>query len=52
MVFALPLEFWALEKEVAELALGPKMAAFKKPNRLGQHMEPLFVKGYLEGRLV
>jgi hypothetical protein len=29
-----------------------KVAAFEKSEKLGQHMKPLFVKGYVEGRLV
>jgi hypothetical protein len=37
---------------VAEFAVGAKVATFEKPERLGQHMRPLFVKGYIEGRPV
>jgi hypothetical protein len=28
------------------------LATFEKPEKLGQHMKPLFVKGYIDGRLV
>jgi hypothetical protein len=37
---------------VAELVLGAQAFTFEKPEKLGQHMKPLFVKGYLEGRIV
>jgi hypothetical protein len=36
---------------VAEFAVGAKVATFEKPERLA-HMRPLFVKGYIEGRPV
>jgi hypothetical protein len=52
MVFELPSEFRALEEGVGELALGARVASFEKPERLGQHMKPLFVKGYVERRPV
>jgi hypothetical protein len=52
MVFKLPFKFRALEEGVAELALGARAASFEKPERLGLHMKPLFVKGYMEGRPV
>jgi hypothetical protein len=50
MVFELPSEFWIPEDEVAELALGAKAAVFQKPERLGVHMKPLFIGGYLQGK--
>jgi hypothetical protein len=50
MVFELPVEFRAPEAEVAELALGAKLASFEKPEKLGNHMRPLFVKGFVEGK--
>jgi hypothetical protein len=50
MVFEVPAEFWAPEGEVAELTLEPKTIVFKKPKKLGQHMKPLFVIGYVEGK--
>jgi hypothetical protein len=37
---------------VAEFTLGARLATFEKPEKLGQHMKPLFVKGYIDGRLV
>jgi hypothetical protein len=52
MVFELPSEFRVPEEEVAEFALGAKTATFEKPKKLEQHMKPLFVKCYLEGRPV
>jgi hypothetical protein len=33
-----------------KLTLGPKVAMFEKLGRLGQHMKPLFIKGYIEGK--
>jgi hypothetical protein len=50
MVFVLPTEFKAPEHEVAQLVLGAKTASFEKPEKLGQYMRPLFVKGHVEGR--
>jgi hypothetical protein len=52
MIFMLPAEFRAPEAEVAEFALGANVVTIDKPDRLGQHMKPLFVKGYVEGRPV
>jgi hypothetical protein len=52
MVFELPSEFRAPEIEVAEFALGAKVASFEELDKLGQHMKHLFVKGYVEGRPV
>jgi hypothetical protein len=49
MVFALPDEFWVPEAEVAELVLGAKAAVFQKPEKMGLHMKPPFIKGYLQG---
>jgi hypothetical protein len=50
MVFELPAEFRAPDYEVAEMVLGAKLATFEKPEKLGQHMKPLFVKGCVEGK--
>jgi hypothetical protein len=52
MVFELPAEFWAPEAVVAELVLGPNMATFEKPEKLGDHMKPLFITSHVEGRPV
>jgi hypothetical protein len=52
MVFESPEEFRAPDYEVAEMALGAKLASFEKPEKLGHHMKPLFVKGYVEGKLL
>jgi hypothetical protein len=32
--------------------LGAQVAVFQKPENLGVHLKPLFVKGYLQGQLV
>jgi hypothetical protein len=52
MVFELLAKFWAPDGSVAELALGAQVAAFQKLEKLGVHIKPLFVKGYLQGQLV
>jgi hypothetical protein len=52
MVFELLAEFRAPEDEVAELALGAKTTVFQKPEKLGAHMKPLFVRGHLQGKPV
>jgi hypothetical protein len=49
MVFELPAEFRLPEAEVAELALETKAAIFQKPEKMGLHMNPLFITGYLQG---
>jgi hypothetical protein len=50
MVFELPMEFRAPDSEVIEMALGAKLVSFEKPEKLGKHMRPLFVKGFVEGK--
>lgn len=50
MVFELPAEFRAPEMEVAELVLGPKNAIFEKPEKSGEHLKPLFIKGHIDGK--
>jgi hypothetical protein len=50
MVFTIPSEFRALEKDVAELNLGAKCAVFEKPEKVGEHMWPLFIKGHIDGK--
>jgi hypothetical protein len=49
MVFNLPSEFELPESEMAQLALGVKRAVFEKPEELGKHMRPLYIKGQLDG---
>jgi hypothetical protein len=49
MVFELPVEFWAPDEGVVELALGAKAVMFHKLEKLGTHMQPLFITGYLRG---
>ncbi|XP_044392142.1 uncharacterized protein [Triticum aestivum] len=50
MVFALPAELRAPEAEIAELALGPENARFEKPEKHGQHLKPLFIRGHIDGK--
>jgi hypothetical protein len=52
MVFTILSEFHALEKDVAELALGAERAVFERPEKTGEHMKPLFIQGHLDGALV
>jgi hypothetical protein len=47
MVFELPSEFCASDDEVDELALGAKIAAFEKPEKLGAAYETSFCEGIL-----
>jgi hypothetical protein len=49
MVFTIPVEFRAPKKDVTKLALGVERAMFGKPENLGAHMKPLFIRGYLDG---
>jgi hypothetical protein len=46
MVFELP------EDTTAWLDLAAERTVFEKPNALGQHMRPLYIKGHLDGTLV
>jgi hypothetical protein len=52
MVFELPAGFRVPEVVVAELVLGAKLASFEKPEKLGEHMKPLFITSHMEGRPV
>jgi hypothetical protein len=52
MVFHLPMEFVLPEMEVAQLNLGAERVVFEKPEKLCQHMKPLYIKGHLDGRPV
>jgi hypothetical protein len=49
MVFTILAEFCALMEDIVELALGTECAAFGKPENLGVHMKPLFIRGHLDG---
>jgi hypothetical protein len=37
---------------VVQLALGTERAIFEKPDGLGQHMKPWYIRGYLDGEPV
>jgi hypothetical protein len=52
MVFQLPSKFCLPKSKMSQLALGAKRVVFKKPEALGQHMKPLYIKGHLDGRSV
>jgi hypothetical protein len=49
MVFQLPPEFGLPEPIAAWLVLGAERVIFEKPNKLGEHMKPLYIKGHLDG---
>jgi hypothetical protein len=48
MVFDFPAEFSLPEAEVARLELGEGRAVLKKPSKLGKHVRPLYIRGYLD----
>jgi hypothetical protein len=48
MVFQLPAEFGLPATKTAQLDLGVERAVFQKPDKLGQHMKPLDIRGYLD----
>jgi hypothetical protein len=52
MVFELPWEFHLVEDTTTRLDLGAERAIFEKPNLLGQHIRPLYIKGHLDGTLI
>jgi hypothetical protein len=35
-------------EDIVELALGAECAVFEKPENLGAHMKPLFIRGHLD----
>jgi hypothetical protein len=49
MVFMVLVVFCALAEDVKEFMLGAGRAVFKKPENLGAHMKPLFIRGHLDG---
>jgi predicted aspartyl protease len=49
MVFQILAEFMLPVAEAAQLDLGTERVDFQKPEKLGQHMKPLYIKGFLDG---
>jgi hypothetical protein len=49
MVFQLPTEFGIPDIEVAQFVLGAKRTIFEKPEELGKHMKPLYIKEHMDG---
>jgi hypothetical protein len=49
MVFMIPVEFRAPMEYIVELALGAECAMIEKPENLGAHMKPHFIRGHLDG---
>jgi hypothetical protein len=52
MVFELPREFHLPEDTTTRLDLGAERVIFEKPDVLGQHMRPHYIKGHLDGTLI
>jgi hypothetical protein len=52
IVFTIPAEYRAPMKDMAELALGAERAVFEKLKNPCTHMNPLFIRGHLDGTLV
>jgi hypothetical protein len=52
MAFHLPDKFGLPETELVQLNLGAERAIFEKPEEVGSHMKPLYIKGYLDGEPV
>ena len=60
MVFVLPAEYEAnqadvdvMEETFTKLVLSPEQAIFEKPEGTeNRHLEPLYVKGFVKGRLM
>jgi hypothetical protein len=50
MVFTLPAELRGVEKEVAQMCLGPKEVIFEKLEESSQHMKPLYIRGHIDRR--
>jgi hypothetical protein len=51
IVFTLRVEFrGGVEEETMQLCLYPKEAMFKKPKESSQHLNPLYVRGHIDGR--
>jgi hypothetical protein len=49
LAFHLQQEFMLPKPKMAQLALGAERAVFEKPETLGQHMKPLYIRGHLGG---
>jgi hypothetical protein len=49
MVLMIPAEFCAPTEDIVKLALAAERAMFEKPENLGVHMKPLFIRGHLDG---
>jgi hypothetical protein len=49
MLFTILVEFCVPTEDVVELALGAECVVFEKPENLGVHMKPLFIRGHLDG---
>jgi hypothetical protein len=50
MVFTLATKFRGIAEEVAQMCLSPKEAIFEKPKELSQHLNPLYIRGHIDGK--
>jgi hypothetical protein len=50
MVFTLPAEFRGVEEEVTQICVSPKEVVFEKPKESSQHLKPLYIWGYIDGK--
>jgi hypothetical protein len=48
MVFTIPTEFCAPMEDIMELVLGAERVMFEKPENLGAHMKPHFIRVHLD----
>jgi hypothetical protein len=49
MVFHMQREFCFPKETTAQLGLGAERTVFEKPDVIGQHMRPLYIRGHLDG---
>jgi hypothetical protein len=52
MVFTLSAEFRGEEEDVAHMCLRPKEAMFEKPEESNQYLNPLHIRGHIDGKSI
>jgi hypothetical protein len=52
MVFTILIELCAPTEDITELALGAEHTVLEKPENSDAHMNPLFIRGHLDGTLI
>jgi hypothetical protein len=50
MLFMIPAKFCAPEVGVAEMSLGAEWAVFERPEKVSEHMKPLYIMGHVDGK--